>query len=174
LNEYDGDRKSRIVDKMPDNYMYIGLLAIMFPKAVFIHSQRDLRDIAVSCWMTDFRSIRWANDQNSIAKRFQQYERLMNHWKEVLPVPLHEVHYEETVTDLESVARRMIEACGLPWEPACLEFHRTERPIRTASVMQVRQPVYQRSVARWKHYEAALGELFAQISVESGSSSQNN
>jgi tetratricopeptide (TPR) repeat protein len=174
LTEYDGGQYPRIIDKMPDNYMYVGLLAIMFPSAVFIHSRRDLRDIAVSCWMTDFRSIRWANDQNSIAKRFQQYQRLMNHWKEVLPVPLHEVHYEETVTDLESVARRMIEACGLPWEPACLEFHRTERPIRTASVMQVRQPVYQRSVARWKHYEAALGELFAQISVESGSSSQNN
>jgi hypothetical protein len=159
---------------MPDNYMYVGLLAILFPSAVFVHSRRDLRDIAVSCWMTDFRSIRWANDQNSIATRFQQYQRLMNHWKEVLPVPLHEVNYEETVTDLESVARRLIEACGLPWEPACLEFHRTERPIRTASVMQVRQPVYQRSVARWKHYEPVLGELFAQLPVESESSSQNN
>jgi hypothetical protein len=81
----------------------------------------------------------------------------------VLPVPVHEVNYEETVTDLESVARRLIEACGLAWEPACLEFHRTERPVRTASVMQVRQPVYQRSVARWKHYEPELGELFAQL-----------
>ena len=65
LNEYDGGRNPRIVDKMPDNYMYVGLLAIMFPKAVFMHSRRDLRDIAVSCWMTDFRSIRWANDQSS-------------------------------------------------------------------------------------------------------------
>ena len=62
LNEFDDGRNGRIVDKMPDNYMYIGLLAIIFPKAVFIHSRRDLRDIAVSCWMTDFRSIRWAND----------------------------------------------------------------------------------------------------------------
>ena len=78
-----------------------------------------------------------------------------------MPVPILEVNYEETVTDLESTARRMIEACGLAWEPACLEFHRTERPIRTASVMQVRQPVYQRSVARWKNYEPALAELFA-------------
>jgi tetratricopeptide (TPR) repeat protein len=163
LSAIDGGRHSRIVDKMPDNYMYIGLLSILFPKAVFVHSRRDLRDVAVSCWMTDFRSIRWANDQTHIASRFQQHQRMMNHWNEVLTCPIHEVNYEETVNDLESVARRLVAACGLPWEPACLEFHRTERPVRTASVMQVRQPVYQRSVARWKHYEPALGELFAAL-----------
>ncbi len=166
LAEIDGGRSARIVDKMPDNYMYIGLLSIMFPRATFIHCRRDLRDIAVSCWMTDFRSIRWSNDQNNIATRFCQYRRVMNHWKEVLPVPILDVNYEETVTDLESTARRMIEACGVPWDPACLEFHRTERPIRTASVMQVRQPVYQRSVARWKNYEPALAELFASLPLE--------
>jgi tetratricopeptide (TPR) repeat protein len=161
LAAIDGGGSARVVDKMPDNYMYIGLLSIMFPRATFVHCRRDLRDIAVSCWMTDFRSIRWSNDQKNIAERFRQYHRVMSHWKEVLPVPVLEVNYEETVSDLEVTARRMIEACGLPWEPACLEFHRTERPIRTASVMQVRQPVYQRSVARWKNYEPALGELFA-------------
>ncbi len=155
-----------VVDKMPDNYMYIGLLSIMFPRAVFIHCRRDLRDIAVSCWMTDFRSIRWSNDQSFIASRFQQYHRVMNHWKQVLPAQVLEVNYEETVTDLESTARRMIDACGLPWESACLEFHRTERPIRTASVMQVRQPVYQRSVARWKNYEPALADLFAGLPLQ--------
>jgi tetratricopeptide (TPR) repeat protein len=154
---------ARVVDKMPDNYMYIGLLSIMFPRATFIHCRRDLRDIAVSCWMTDFRSIRWSNDQTNIATRFQQYHRVMNHWKEVLPVPILEVNYEDTVTSLEATARRMLEACGLPWEAGCLDFHRTERPIRTASVMQVRQPVYQRSVARWKNYEEVLSELFAQL-----------
>ena len=109
---------------------------------MFVHSRRDLRDVAVSCWMTDFRSIRWANDPEHIASRFQQYRRLMDHWKEVLPAPIHEVNYEETVADLEAVARRLVAACGLDWEPACLEFHRTDRPVRTASVMQVRQPVY--------------------------------
>ncbi len=151
---------------MPDNYMYVGLLAILFPNAVFIHSRRDLRDVAVSCWMTDFRSIRWANDESHIAARFQQYDRIMKHWQTVLPVAIHEVNYEETVTDLESVAQRLIAACGLPWEPACLDFHRTERPVRTASVMQVRQPVYQRSVARWKKYESSLADLFAALPVE--------
>jgi len=169
LNAIDGGRNPRTVDKMPDNYMYIGLLSIVFPNALFVHSRRDLRDVAVSCWMTDFRSIRWANDPDHIATRFQQYHRVMTHWKEVLSVPLHEVNYEETVTDLESVARRLVAASGLSWEPACLEFHRTDRPVRTASVMQVRQPVYQHAVARWKHYEPALGELFAALPQDQAS-----
>ena len=136
----------------------------MFPRAVFVHCRRDLRDMAVSCWMTDFRSIRWANDPNHIASRFQQYQRADGSLESrCCRCRSIEVNYEETVTDLESVARRLVAACGLPWEPACLEFHRTERPIRTASVMQVRQPVYQRSVARWKNYEPALAELFAAL-----------
>jgi tetratricopeptide (TPR) repeat protein len=166
LAAIDGGRHVMVADKMPDNYMYIGLLSVMCPRATFIHCRRDLRDIAVSCWMTDFRSIRWANDPNSIAARFVQYDRVMKHWRDVLPAPIHEVNYEDTVTDLESTARKLIAACGLPWEPACLEFHRTERPVRTASVMQVRQPVYQRSVARWRNYESALAELFAALPMD--------
>jgi tetratricopeptide (TPR) repeat protein len=166
LRTLAGERITRVADKMPDNYMYLGLLAAMFPHATLIHCRRDLRDIGVSCWMTDFRSIRWANDLEHLASRFQQYRRLMNHWQAVLPVPIHHVDYEATVADLESVARRLIEACGLDWEPACLQFYRTDRPIRTASVTQVRQPVYQRSVARWRKYEAALGDLFAALPVD--------
>jgi len=161
-----GGDKERVVDKMPDNYLHLGLLAAMFPQATFIHCRRDLRDIAVSCWMTDFRSIRWANDPEHIAHRFQQYRRLMEHWRNVLPVPVHEVDYEETVSDLETVARRLVTACGLDWNPACLEFHRTQRPIRTASVTQVRQPVYQRSVARWRNYEGELADVLARVHVE--------
>jgi hypothetical protein len=156
-----GGEAERVVDKMPDNYIYLGFLAALFPRATFIHCRRDLRDIAVSCWMTDFRSIRWANDPEHIASRFQQYQRIMDHWRAVLPAPIHEIDYEESVADLEGVARRLVAACGLDWEPACLEFHRTKRPIRTASVAQVRQPVYKKSVARWKNYEQELSGLFA-------------
>ncbi len=159
----DGGRAARIVDKMPDNYMYVGFLAALFPQATFIHCRRDLRDVAVSCWMTDFRSILWANNQQHIAHRFAQYARLMEHWKRVLPQRIHHVDYEETVDDLAGVARRLISACGLPWDPACLDFHRLERPVRTASVTQVRQPVYKKSVARWKNYEGELAELFAAL-----------
>ncbi len=160
----DGGQAPRIVDKMPDNYMYLGFLSVLFPRATFIHCRRDLRDIAVSCWMTDFRSIRWANSAEHITTRFQQYQRLMEHWRQTLPKQIHDVDYEEMVDDLEGTSRRLIAACGLEWDPACLEFYRHERPVRTASVTQVRQPVYKKSVARWKNYENDLAEVFAALS----------
>jgi tetratricopeptide (TPR) repeat protein len=164
LHEMSADRP-RVADKMPDNYLYLGLLAVLFPKATFIHCRRDLRDIAVSCWMTHFRNIRWANDPDHIAHRFAEYRRLMEHWGRVLPVPLLEVDYEETVADLEGVARRLVAWCGLDWEPACLAFHEGKRPVRTASVTQVRQPIYTRSIGRWKHYEPTLGPVLAKLAA---------
>lgn len=164
LVELDG-KATRIVDKMPDNYLYLGLLVLLFPKAKFIHCRRDVRDVAISCWMTQFRHIRWANDFDHIAARFQGYQRLMAHWRNVLPTPLLEVDYEEMVTDFEGTARRLVSWCGLEWEPACRAFHEGKRPVRTASVTQVRQPIYTRSLARWKHYEPALTPLFARLPV---------
>ena len=163
LQSLDGGKSARIGDKMPDNYVHLGLLTTLFPNAVFIHCRRDLRDVAVSCWITGFRSVRWTNDTNHIATRFQQYDRLMKHWQAVLPAPIHHVDYEETVDDLEGVARRLLDACGLEWEPACLEFHRTSRPVQTASFNQVRQPVYRGSLGRWKNYETELADLFAAL-----------
>jgi tetratricopeptide (TPR) repeat protein len=159
-------RAERVVDKMPDNYLQLGLLAAMFPQATFIHCRRDLRDVAVSCWMTDFGAIPWANDAAHIASRFAQYGRVMEHWRAVLPVPICEVDYEDAVENPEGVARRLVAACGLDWEPGCLEFYRLERPVRTASVGQVRQPVYTQSVARWKNYERELADLFALLPRE--------
>jgi hypothetical protein len=153
----------RDADKMPDNYLYLGLIVALFPRAKVIHCRRDLRDVAVSCWMTNFRHIRWAYDPEHIATRFQEYRRLMEHWRKVLPVPMLEVDYEETVADLEGVARRLVAWAGLEWEPACLSFHTTTRPVRTASVTQVRQPIYTRSVQRWKNYEKDLAALFARL-----------
>jgi tetratricopeptide (TPR) repeat protein len=150
----------RIVDKMPDNYMWLGFLAALFPKAKFIYSKRDVHDIAVSCWITNFKQIRWACDQEDIAGRIKNHLRLMDHWRKVLPVPVLEIEYEQTVEDLEGVARKMIEYCGLEWEPACLAFHESKRTVRTASLSQVRQPVYKKSVQRWKNYEEALKPLF--------------
>jgi tetratricopeptide (TPR) repeat protein len=154
---------ARIVDKMPDNYLHLGLIATLFPRAKVIHCRRDLRDVAVSCWMTQFVQIRWASDPGHLSSRFREYRRLMEHWRRVLPVPLLEVDYEETVADLDMVARRLVAACGLEWEPTCLDFHKTRRPVRTASVRQVRQPIHTRSVARWKNYEQALAALFAEL-----------
>jgi tetratricopeptide (TPR) repeat protein len=153
----------RIVNKLPDNYLFLGLLAGLFPRAKFIHCRRDLRDAAVSCWMTHFQEIHWASDQQHIASRFHQYQRMMEHWRKVLPVPLLEADYEETVADLEGAARKLVAWCGLAWEPACLEFHQAKRPVRTASAIQVRQPIFRTSVGRWKHYELALASLFARL-----------
>ncbi len=161
----EGRPVERIVNKMPDNYIYLGLLAAMFPRAVFIHCRRDLRDVAVSCWTTDFRpeSIPWASEPHYMGSRFAQYGRLMDHWRSVLPVPIHEVNYEDTVADLESTARSLVGACGLEYEPACLDFHRTRRRVKTASIGQVRQPLYSHSVARWRNYESTLDDLFRAI-----------
>jgi hypothetical protein len=139
---------------------------------VFVHCRRDPRDIAVSCWMSDFRILRWANDLDHIATRFAQYRRLMDHWRTVLSVRLIEVDYESTVSDFELTARRLVAACGLDWETGCLEFYRNERPVRTASLTQVRQPIYRGSVGRWKNYEQALAELFAALSRGEDDSAQ--
>ena len=154
---------ARVVDKMPENYRYLGLLATMFPKARFIHCRRDLRDVALSCWLTNFKQINWANDQETIATYFEHYRRLMAHWRQVLPVPILEVSYENVVADLETEARRLVAACGLEWEPACLAFHQTRRAVHTASVTQVRQPIYSRSIGRWRNYADALAPLFARL-----------
>lgn len=163
----------RIADKMPDNYLYLGLLALLFPQATYVYVRRDLRDIAVSCWMTSFRSIRWADDRDNLAERFGQHQRLMDHWAQVLPIPIYELHYERLVEDFESEARRLLAACGLEWEPACAAFHETRRPIRTASVTQVRQPLYKKSLARWRHYEKYLADLFERIQAQADGNSRN-
>lgn len=150
----------RIVDKMPDNYLWLGFLAAVFPRAKFIYSKRDVHDVAVSCWVTNFKQIRWACDQEDIAARIRSHLRIMDHWRKVLPVPMLEIEYEATVADLEGQAKKLIAFCGLEWDPACLAFHQTKRTVRTASLNQVRQPIYTKSVQRWKNYEAALEPLF--------------
>jgi tetratricopeptide (TPR) repeat protein len=156
-------RPARVVDKMPDNYLYLGLLALLFPRATLIHVRRDVRDVAVSCWMTHFRSIRWADDVEDLARRIRDHERLTAHWQAVLPRPVVEVSYERLVDDFDAEARRLVEACGLAWEPACLRFHETARPVRTASVTQVRQPLYRKALGRWKAYEPYLCPLFERL-----------
>ncbi len=156
----------RVVDKMPENTLHLGLMAALFPRAKFIHCRRDLRDVALSCWMTNFDRLRWACDQHHIASRATQYNRVMDHWRRVLPVPIFEVEYESIVAGLETVSRELVDWCGLEWDPACLEFHKTRRAVRTASAAQVRRPIYSNSIGRWKNYERALAGLFAEL--ESG------
>jgi tetratricopeptide (TPR) repeat protein len=157
------DSAERIIDKMPENYLHIGLILTLFPNAKIIHIQRDLRDIATSCWSIHFGQIRWANRLDDIASHFRNYRRIMAHWREVLPGRFIEVRYEAMTEDLESHARRMLEFCGLDWDDRVLEFHKTERTVRTASVAQVRQPLYKKSVERWRNYEPWLGEWYSEL-----------
>jgi tetratricopeptide (TPR) repeat protein len=154
----------RIVDKMPENCFHLGLIATLFPRARLIHVRRDPRDVALSCWMTAFRNLLWPLRAEHIRERIREHVRLMEHWRRVLPVPLLEIDYEDLIDDTEAAARRLVAWCGLSWDPACLTPHQTRRVVRTASRIQVRQPIYRRSVGRWKHYEPFLGALFAGLS----------
>lgn len=156
----------RIVDKMPENTLYLGFIAVLFPRARIIHCRRDVRDVALSCWLLNFAEVRWACDPDQIASRVAEYQRMMAHWRATLPIPIFELDYESLVGDLEATARKLLDFCGLDWEPGCLEFYRKQRPLRTPSVVQVRQPIYTSSLGRWKHYERSLAALFANLKVD--------
>jgi len=153
----------RVVDKMPDNYLYLGMIAAIFPNARLIHCRRDARDVAVSCWLTDFGQVRWACDLDHIASRIAEHRRVMEHWRRALPSPILEIDYEAIVADLETNARSLVAWCGLEWDASCLDFHKTRRDVRTVSVAQVRAPIYTSSVGRWRNYEASLSSLFEKI-----------
>jgi tetratricopeptide (TPR) repeat protein len=154
---------ARVTSKMPSNWLYVGLLAVLFPRARFIYARRDSRDAALSCWMTNFQKLNWTSEIDHIVSRVKDHQRLIAHWQAHLPMPILTIDYEQTVADLEGTARRLIDHLGLQWEDACLEFHKTRRPIRTASATQVRKPLYRSSVGRWRNYEPYLRELFEKL-----------
>ena len=151
---------ARVTDKLPFNFLHLGLIALLFPGARVIHCRREPLDNALSCYFTAFvEQIQFSNDLRTLGRYYVDYARLMDHWRAVLPLHLLEVQYESLVTDTENVVREMVAHCGLAWEEQCLRFHRTERGVTTPSRWQVRQPVYSSSVARWKHYEKHLQPL---------------
>lgn len=152
----------RVVDKHPQNVFALGLIAIMFPRAKIICCHRDARDNALSCFFQRFApEMAFATDLADCGRRHVETERMADHWRRVLPVPIFDLHYEELVKDLEGQARRLIDFIGLDWDPACLNFYETERAVNTPSTWQVRQPIYASSVGRWRNYERHLGPLLA-------------
>ena len=157
------DTADRIVDKLPENSLVLGLIAVLFPHATIIHCRRDLRDVALSCWMTHFGNLRWACDLHHIETRIGEYRRLMNHWRAVLPVRMLEVDYEAIVAAPEQSSRELVAWCGLEWNPACLEYYKGRRRVQTTSVAQVRRPIYGSSVRRWKNYQQPLAAVFTQL-----------
>jgi tetratricopeptide (TPR) repeat protein len=151
----------RIVDKLPLNFTFVGLIHLALPNARIIWARRDPIDTCLSCFSTLFGGDQpHTYDLAELGRYHRAYEALMLHWQRVLPEGVMlEVRYEDVVEDLEGQARRMVEYCDLEWQDACLAFHRTQRPVRTASVAQVRRPIYRSSVGRWRAYEHLLQPL---------------
>ena len=157
-----GGRVERVIDKMPDNVFKLGAIATLYPGARVIFCRRDPRDTCLSCYFQKFTTgqLVFSYDLADCAKRYLETERLMTHWRKVLPLKWLDVEYEALVSDLECQSRRIITFLGFDWEPACLDFHRTVRTVTTASAWQVRQPLYGRAVGRWRKYQNHLAPLF--------------
>ncbi len=153
-------RAARIIDKMPGNFHHVGLIATLFPKAKIIHCIRDPRDTCLSIFFGDFvGSHPYSYNLTNLGRYYRQYEQLMHHWHDVLPGRILDIHYEDMIEDQEGRSRELVKFCGLDWERACLEFHKTRRNVITRSNAQVRQPIYRSSLGRWKTYEEELKPL---------------
>jgi len=162
--------KPLVVDKMPINFAYAGLIRLLLPGAKIIHSRRDPVDTCLSCYSKLFTAVQsFSYDLAELGLFHKDYQNLTAHWRAVLPAEnFLEVDYEAVVEDLEGQARRMLEFLGLPWDSACLDFYQTKRPVRTASVNQVRQKLYQSSAGRWRRHAANLGPLLAALGLPAG------
>ncbi len=153
--------KTHLTDKMPYNFLNIGLIRLILPEARILHTVRDPIDTCLSCFSKLFPfSQAFSYDLGELGRYYRGYQAVMDHWRSVLPVDaVLDVSYEAVVADLEGQARRLVAYCGLPWDDRCLEFHRTQRPVRTASAAQVRQPLFRSSLERWRRFEPWLGPL---------------
>ncbi|MFI4896709.1 MAG: sulfotransferase family protein, partial [Phycisphaerales bacterium JB059] len=150
----------RVLDKMPGNYMHLGLLSRACPGARVIHTLRDPRDICLSCYFQNFgRTHTYARDLVLCAQQYVEHLKIMDHWREVTDLPILDLHYQSLVNDPETGVRRLLEFAGHEIDEACLRYHESDRTVTTASRDQVRQPVYKTSLARWKRYEKHIGPM---------------
>jgi hypothetical protein len=149
-----------VTDKLPINYERLGLIERLFPNARIVHTTRYALDTCLSCYFQNFGNTHtYSSNLRALGEVYRIYERLMAHWHATLSIRILDVSYEDLVSDPEQAVRTLLEFCDLPWDPRCLDFHKSTRYVNTASYDQVRQPIYQSSVGRWKHYESHLGEL---------------
>ena len=158
------DGKTRITDKSPANFLFVGLIRLILPNAHIVHTMRDPVDTCISCFNRLFNELPFTYDLAELGRYYRGYHKLMDHWRTVLPAgAMLDVEYEAVVDNLEEQARRLVDFCGLPWDDRCLKFHETRRPVETSSSVQVRQPLYRSSLGRWHRYEAYLEPLLAEI-----------
>ena len=154
----------RIVDKMPGNFNFVGLIHLVLPNAKIIHSMRDPVETCLSCYRIHFaEGQQWSYNLRELGRYYRRYWQLMGHWRRTLPGVMYEIKYEDNVEDVENSARALIAHLGLPWTDNCLRFYETERPVKTASASQVRKPIYNTSVNRWKKYEKYLEPLLEEL-----------
>lgn len=155
----------RMTDKMPGNFFMVGLIHLMLPNAKIVHVTRNPMDTCLSCFTRLFHhGQEQTYDLAELGRYYRQYQRLMDHWRRVLPPGAFlDIRYEDLVADTEAQARRLLDYCGLEWDAACLDFHTTKRKVRTASITQVRQPIYTSSVERWRRYGNSLEPLLAAL-----------
>jgi tetratricopeptide (TPR) repeat protein len=152
--------KAYFIDKMPNNFPHIGFLHLILPNARIIDARRHPLDSCLGSYkQLFFKGQSFTYEQFELGHYYLQYRRMMDHWREVLPGKVLDVHYEQMVDDQENQTRRLLDYCGLPWEDQCLRFYETERAINTASSEQVRQPIYKGALNFWRNYESHLGEL---------------
>lgn len=162
----DATRGSRecVTDKFPLNYTQVGLLNACFPEASIVHVRRDPRDTCISCYTTALYGDAVPATLRDLGDCYRQYLALMDHWRDVLGADrIIEIQYEELATNPEPVVRRLLDAVGLEWHQDCLAFHESRRPVATASLYQVRQPIYSTSIGRWRRFEPHLGPLLAEL-----------
>ena len=156
---------SHITDKMPANFVFAGLIHLALPNAAIIHTVRDPRDTCISCFSKLFTEGNFQTyDLAELGRYYRHYRALMAHWHRVLPAAsILDLNYEDVVGDVEAAARCILTHCHLPWDPICLDFHRTERVVRTSSAAQVRKPLYASSVGRWREYQHFLDPLMLEL-----------
>jgi tetratricopeptide (TPR) repeat protein len=166
----------RVVDKMPLNFMSVGLIAAALPQARIIHLRRHPIDTCLSIYFQYFSHLHpYANDLDNLAHYYGEYVRITDHWRAVLPAgTLLEVPYEALIADQEGWTRRMLEFIGLPWDAKCLDFHQTERVVITLSKWQVRQKIHAASAGRWRNYEKFLGPLRGLVELPHAASEPND
>ena len=151
-----------VTDKRPDNFLHIGLIKTLFPDARIVYTVRDPMDVCLSNWFLHLdASMAWALDLEDTAHWHGQHRRLMAHWTALYPDDIHTLDYDALVADPEPVVEGLLRFLDLPWEEGCLAFHETGGAVRTASVWQVREPLYRRSSGRWRNYAAHLDGLRA-------------
>jgi Flp pilus assembly protein TadD len=161
-----GDDAERVTDKLPANFLYVGVIRLALPNAKIIHCTREAMDTCFSCYQQNFSTGQlFSNNLTDLGNYYRLYQDLMSHWNSLFPSDIYELSYEKTVEDPEASIRDLLEFCELEWQDDCLSFHANKRQVQTASALQVRKPIYKSSLKAWKRHEIELAPLVKALKV---------